>query len=172
MWLRQEIQTVPRQSKLGTVNPQVSAIVQQIHVAAGVLVNPEGEILIAQRQPGTHMAGAWEFPGGKIAAAETPLQGLVRELDEELGIQVRYARYLTRFQHVYPERVVQLYIWKVLVWEGAVHSREGQPLRWIRPEELGQAGLLPADQQIIDVLQEHSAVNALDAQKFMTVLSG
>ena len=149
----------------------MSAKLPQINVAAGVLVNPAGEFLIAQRRAGTHMAGAWEFPGGKIDAAETPLQGLVRELDEELGIQVRYARHLLRFSHAYPERLVQLYIWKVLAWKGEPHSREGQPIRWVRPEELEQAGLLPADQQIIDVLRQPSAVNTLDAQQFAALLN-
>jgi 8-oxo-dGTP diphosphatase len=131
----------------------------QLHVAAGVLQNESGQVLIAQRPEGSHMAGAWEFPGGKIAAGESYVQGLVRELDEELGIQARYVRHLARLSHDYPDRRVHLYVWKVLTWSGEPRGAEGQALQWLAPGELMQAGLLPADAGIVAVLLDDSAVN-------------
>ena len=79
-----------------------------LHVAAGVLQDRSGRVLISQRSSDSHMAGAWEFPGGKINSGETPLEGLVRELREELSITVRYARHLVHYAHEYPDRRVHL----------------------------------------------------------------
>ena len=124
----------------------------ELHVAAGVFQNDAGEVLIARRPDGVYMAGAWEFPGGKIAAGETPLQGLVRELDEELAVRVDCARHLVRFSHDYADRRVHLYVWKVMAWEGEPRGAEGQSLKWARPAELMEAGLLPADAVIVDAL--------------------
>ena len=124
----------------------------QLHVAAGVLENEAGQVLVAQRPAGGHMAGAWEFPGGKIAPGESYVQGLVRELDEELGIQVRYVRHLTRLTHDYPDRRVHLYVWKVLAWSGQPHGAEGQAVQWLPPAALMAAGLLPADAGIVGLL--------------------
>lgn len=107
------------------------------------------------------MGGAWEFPGGKIRAAETPLQGLARELREELDIGVRCARHLVRYTHEYPEQPVLLYIWKVLGWDGEPRGAEGQPLRWCPPERLLDEGLLPADREIVARLLAPAAVNSL-----------
>jgi 8-oxo-dGTP diphosphatase len=150
----------------------VSGALAQIVVAAGVLVLPGEKVLIAQRRPGSHMEGAWEFPGGKVAPAEMPLDGLVRELDEELGIRVRYARHLMRFTHTYPEHTVDLHIWRVLSWDGEPHGCEGQPLRRVRLDELGQAGLLPADDLIINALMKDAAVNELEWNAFATAVTG
>jgi len=137
-------------------------LLPELHVAAGVLIDTSGNVLLAQRTDGRHMAGAWEFPGGKIAAGETPLAGLVRELDEELGIKVRYARYLMRYVHAYPDRKVWLYIWKVLRWRGTPSGLEGQPLEWLKPSQLMAFGLLPADERIALALQANARVNTLD----------
>ena len=125
----------------------------ELTVAAGVLHAPDGRVLIAQRMPGTHMAGHWEFPGGKVAAGETPLQGLVRELREELGITVNYTRWLAGFTHEYPDRVVHLRVWSVLNWTGEPAGAEGQPLDWVAPEALLDKGLLPADEPIVRALE-------------------
>jgi 8-oxo-dGTP diphosphatase len=99
------------------------------------------------------MAGAWEFPGGKLEAGETRLAGLARELHEELGIQVLSARPLIRYKHVYPGLEVDLDVWCVQDWEGDIQSREGQDLRWCSPKELRTIGLLPADAPILDALR-------------------
>jgi 8-oxo-dGTP diphosphatase len=107
------------------------------------------------------MAGAWEFPGGKVAEDEMLLAALVRELHEELGIQARYVRHLARLSHHYSERTVHLHVWKVLDWEGEPRGLEGQPLQWVGIDELATAGLLPADEAIISALQRDAPVNAL-----------
>jgi len=106
----------------------------EIHVAAGILRAADGRVLITQRPPDKPHGGAWEFPGGKIAAGETPLQGLVRELQEELGIAVQLARHLIRYHHEYPGLRVHLYVWTVLAWDGEPAGLEGQPLCWLAPD--------------------------------------
>ncbi len=136
-----------------------------LKVAAGVLQDRLGRVLIAQRPDGAHMGGAWEFPGGKIHSGETPLQGLVRELQEELAIHVVYARHLIHYYHDYPDRRVYLYVWKVLDWRDEPSGVEGQSLQWVEPAELTQAGLLPADGLIVPLLIQNSAVNKLDRVK-------
>jgi 8-oxo-dGTP diphosphatase len=133
----------------------------QIAVAAGVLMDANERVLIAQRPAGKHMAGYWEFPGGKISSGETAVAALVRELQEELGVQTRYARHLLCFEHIYPDRLVQLHVWKVFSWDGEPHGCEDQSLRWVKVDELDQAGLLPADELIIESLSKGSAVNTL-----------
>ncbi len=130
-----------------------------IHVAAGVLSNPDGLVLIAQRPPGVPLAGAWEFPGGKIGAAELPLQALVRELCEELNVHVRYARHLVRYSHADQGRRIYLYVWRVLDWVGEPSGAEGQILRWLPVDELMVEGLLPADERIVSCLLRTTAVN-------------
>jgi 8-oxo-dGTP diphosphatase len=132
-----------------------------LHVAAGVLQDQAGRVLIARRPDGAHMGGAWEFPGGKIDPGETQLQGLVRELREELGISARYVRHLVHYFHDYPDRRVYLYVWKVLDWRAAPSGVEGQSLQWVEPAGLMQAGLLSADKRIAALLMENSAVNKL-----------
>jgi 8-oxo-dGTP diphosphatase len=125
----------------------------QIKVVAGVLVDDEGAVLIAQRLPGTHMAGRWEFPGGKLEEGESPRQGLKRELHEELGIQVLAAEPLVRLAHQYSDRRVQLDVWLVTRYQGQPRSLEGQALRWVAPGMLHSVDLLEADAPIIEALQ-------------------
>jgi len=99
------------------------------------------------------MAGWWEFPGGKLEAGEPAFDALRRELQEELGIEVRHAYRLLRFSHRYPEREVELDVWRVTAWEGTPLSREGQHLEWLLPEELRDWQLLPADEPIVAALR-------------------
>jgi 8-oxo-dGTP diphosphatase len=134
----------------------------ELHVAAGVLQDPAGRVLVAQRPAGGPEGGAWEFPGGKILAAETALQGLVRELREELAIEVRYARHLIRYFHDYPERRVHLYVWRVLAWVGRPRGAEGQALQWLEPGSLLAEGLLPADADIVNCLLRPAPVNGTE----------
>jgi 8-oxo-dGTP diphosphatase len=123
-----------------------------IRVAAGVLRDDSGRVLISQRPEGKHAAGFWEFPGGKIHSGESPLQALCRELAEEIGIVVSAAMPLMSFRHDYPERVVELHVFEVSRYAGEPHGLEGQALRWVSVDELGSAGLLEADQPIAAVL--------------------
>ena len=129
---------------------------QLLRVVVGVLANRDGRVLVNQRLPGTHMAGFWEFPGGKLDPGEAPRAGLDRELAEELGIKVLGAEPLMTLEHDYPNRRVQLSVWQVTGYAGEPESREGQPLRWVQPKELGALGLLPADEPIIAALVARS----------------
>ena len=126
--------------------------IPSISVAAGVLQDKHGQVLISQRLPGTHQAGAWEFPGGKIDVGETPLAALTRELTEELGIVITAAAPLTRFTHRYADRTVVLDVWRVTAYDGMPRGLEGQPIRWAAPENLFEQGLLSADRPIVDAL--------------------
>nr|WP_240900873.1 Nudix family hydrolase [Thioalkalivibrio sp. XN8] len=148
MRVGQEVQALPRQAELTPPVPR-------IHVVAGVLQDEAGDVLVAQRPPGKSLAGGWEFPGGKLAAGEGRLEGLARELEEELGIRLDPARCrpLIRYVHRYPERVVELDVWRVGAWNGELHGRENQALDWRRPEVLLASGLLPADAPVVNALQ-------------------
>lgn len=126
----------------------------EIAVAAGILIDDQGRALITQRPDGAHQAGWWEFPGGKIDRAETPLEALKRELREELGIYVRRADPLMAYRHEYPERVVHLHVWRVEDYRGVPTGIEGQVLRWAPVDELMDNGLLPADLPIVQALLE------------------
>jgi 8-oxo-dGTP diphosphatase len=125
----------------------------KIHVVAAVLEDSSGRVLIAQRPLGKSLAGAWEFPGGKLDAGETRFTGLVRELGEELGIYVEAARPLIRYRYVYPELEVDLDAWWVTRWHGEPRGREGQALAWHDPDKLLEVGLLPADAVIVNALR-------------------
>jgi len=132
-----------------------------INVAAGVLIDHQGRILVTQRPAGTHQAGWWEFPGGKIHAAESPYEGLVRELAEEIGVTVHAARTMMSYTHEYPERFVNLHVFVVESYSGQPDGIEGQALRWEPLDSLMQAGLLPADRPIVEALQKMQPVDGL-----------
>lgn len=123
-----------------------------IAVAAGCLINAQGEVLIAQRPAGKIAAGLWEFPGGKIEPGESAYDGLCRELHEELGIEVESARPLLQITHAYTERTVRLDCWRVERWRGTPQSREQQALAWVRPEHSHEYPLLAADGPIVSAL--------------------
>jgi 8-oxo-dGTP diphosphatase len=125
----------------------------EIHVIAGALSDTEGRVLIAQRPRGRHMAGRWEFPGGKLDLGEDPYDGLTRELAEELGVVVREARPLIRLRHDYPDRRVLLDVWQVTAYDGEPKSLESQALAWARPDELPSHDLLEADRAIVTALR-------------------
>jgi 8-oxo-dGTP diphosphatase len=125
----------------------------EIHVVAGALADADGRVLIAQRPRGRHMAGRWEFPGGKLAAGEDPLLGLKRELAEELGVAVRGARPLIRLRHEYPDRRVLLDVWQVTDYEGEPKALDSQALAWARPDDLPRHDLLEADRAIVTALR-------------------
>ena len=124
-----------------------------VRVVAGALLR-DGAVLIAQRPPGKHMAGAWEFPGGKIAAGESEAEALSRELREEIGIEVRTARPVLTLTHDYPDKRVELLFWVVEAFDGEPAGLEGQALKWVRRERLGEEPILPADRPFIEALQQ------------------
>lgn len=150
--------------------------IPRIHVVAGVLLNEFHQVLISQRPPGKAMAGAWEFPGGKLASYESPRAGLRRELEEELGVTLTGARPLIRYRHRYPSMEVDLDVWKVTRWLGTPRGREGQSIAWCPVADLGQADLLAADVAIVLAVQlpDCIAVTPPDAaggpEKFLDAL--
>ncbi len=126
-----------------------------VHVLAGVLVDPDGRVLLAERPEGKAFAGRWEFPGGKLEAGETPQAALVRELREELGIEVLDAEPLLAVTHRYPGAPVRVLIdsWRVLRWRGTPAPLDGQRLRWCGALELPAADILEADRPIVTALR-------------------
>jgi mutator protein MutT len=125
-----------------------------IHVVAAAVIDAAGRVLIAQRPEGKHLAGGWEFPGGKLEPGEERLAGLARELHEELGISIiGTPRPLIRVRHAYPSREVLLDIWVVKRYSGEARGLDGQALRWCTQEELEAADLLPADRPIVRALR-------------------
>lgn len=107
-----------------------------IHVAAAVIRNPAGEILLARRPEDKHQGGLWEFPGGKVEAGEPVYAALARELEEELGICIRNARPLIQIPHHYPDKSVLLDVYEVTEFSGEPWGREGQPVRWVSRQSL------------------------------------
>jgi 8-oxo-dGTP diphosphatase len=123
-------------------------------VVAGALFDRDRRVLIAQRPPGKHMAGRWEFPGGKVATGETEPEALVRELREELGIAVITCRPFMRLSHEYDDRVVELSMWLVDIFTGEPTGLDGQQLKWIVVQRLGEEDILEADGPFVLALQE------------------
>lgn len=120
-----------------------------IHVAAAVITNAQGEVLISLRHAHLHQGGLWEFPGGKVERGEDVYAALVRELREELGVTVRAARPLIRIPHVYPDKQVLLDVWQVTDFDGDPHGRESQPIRWVSPERLADYAFPAANRPIV-----------------------
>jgi 8-oxo-dGTP diphosphatase len=120
-------------------------------VAACALIDADGRVLIAQRPEGKTMAGLWEFPGGKVEAGEQPEQSLIRELREELGITVKpeCLAPLTFASHSYPDFHLLMPLYVCRRWEGFVQAREKQRLKWVRPNELRDYPMPPADEPLI-----------------------
>ena len=128
--------------------------VRLVLVAACALIDPDGRVLIAQRPPGKPMAGLWEFPGGKVEPVERPEQCLIRELREELGIAVQEECLapLTFASHTYPDFYLLMPLYVCRRWDGFVEAREAQQLKWVRPHELRNFPMPPADEPLISHL--------------------
>jgi 8-oxo-dGTP diphosphatase len=125
-----------------------------IDVIVGIVTDGAGRVLVAQRPAGKHMAGSWEFPGGKLNPGESPLAGLKRELDEELGIGVEDAEPFVEQRFHYADRSVRLDVWWVLSYAGKALPCEGQALRWVDANSLADVPLLPADAPIVAAVRE------------------
>jgi len=124
-----------------------------VRVVAAALFDARGRVLIADRPPGKHMAGRWEFPGGKVGAAESERAALERELAEELGIRVIASRPFMATTHHYPDRAVELSLWLVEDWRGDVRPLDGQQIAWAAPGELGEWDILEADEPFVRALR-------------------
>jgi mutator protein MutT len=124
-----------------------------VHVVAGAVIDAAGRVLIAQRPKGKHLAGGWEFPGGKLEPGEERVAGLARELHEDLGITIGAPRPLIRVRHSYPSREVLLDVWIVRDYSGEPRGLDDQELRWCTQDELSTVNLLPADWPIVKALR-------------------
>ena len=125
-------------------------------VVAVALIDTDGRVLLTQRPPGKVMAGLWEFPGGKVHEGETPEAALIRELKEELDIDVS-ASCLAPFtfaSYGYSDFHLLMPLYVCRKWQGAILPREGQRLAWVRPERLGDYPMPPADTPLIAMLRD------------------
>jgi 8-oxo-dGTP diphosphatase len=125
-------------------------------VSAVALVDADGRVLLTQRPPGKPLAGLWEFPGGKLKPGETPEVALIRELAEELGIDV-VASCLAPFtfaSYSYPEFHLLMPLYVCRKWSGIPIAREGQRLAWVRPARLGDYPMPPADPPLVAMLRD------------------
>jgi 8-oxo-dGTP diphosphatase len=128
--------------------------VRLLLVVAVALVDADGRVLIAQRPPGKTLGGLWEFPGGKLEPGERPEDGLIRELDEELGVAVQAACLapLTFASHTYADTHLLMPLYVCRRWEGTPQPREGQALKWVRPRALRDWPMPPADEPLVPAL--------------------
>jgi len=125
-------------------------------VVAVALVDADGRVLLAQRPEGKSMAGLWEFPGGKVNDGETPEAALIRELKEELGIDVTESCLapFTFASHRYERFHLLMPLYVCRRWQGMVTPHEGQQLAWVRPPRLGDYPMPPADKPLVAMLQD------------------
>lgn len=127
-----------------------------IHVAVAVILNSDrNAVLMARRQAHQHLAGLWEFPGGKCEEGEDVRQALLRELDEEVGLMAEMSslQELIRHQHAYEDRLVCLDVWVVTAYTGQPHGREGQPVEWVPVHELEERSMPEGNRPIIRALR-------------------
>jgi 8-oxo-dGTP diphosphatase len=125
----------------------------RLHVVAAALYDASGRVLIAERPPGKHLAGRWEFPGGKVQPSESEREALARELREELGVELVAAEPLMSLTHDYPDRGVELSLWVVARYSGQPRALDGQQLRWVAPERLEAEDILEADRPFVERLR-------------------
>ncbi len=125
-------------------------------VVAVALVDIDGRVLIARRPEGKALAGLWEFPGGKLHDGETPEAALIRELQEELGIDTTDTclAAIGFASHAYDDFHLLMPLYVCRVWKGTIAAREGQELAWVRPARLGDYPMPPADAPLIPLLRD------------------
>jgi 8-oxo-dGTP diphosphatase len=136
--------------------PATEANLRLVLVSAVALVDADGRVLLAQRPAGKPLAGLWEFPGGKVNPGETPEIALIRELGEELGIDVA-ASCLAPFtfaSYTYPDFHLLMPLYICRKWSGTPIAREGQRLVWVRPDRLGDYPMPPADPPLVAMLRD------------------
>jgi 8-oxo-dGTP diphosphatase len=137
--------------------------VRRIEVAVGVVVNAQGQVLVAKRHPHQHQGECWEFPGGKVEAGETVAGALKRELLEEVGIEVIHHEPWLEVNHDYPDKSVLLIVHKVLAFQGEARGCEGQHVEWVSSQRLSELPFPAANVEIVKEIHSlsfssHSAV--------------
>ena len=127
---------------------------KQISVSAGILVNNDNQILLSQRTADKSFPGQWEFPGGKIESSETAHEALIRELKEELGIDIDNSYLFKTIEHYYDSFKANIEFFLVDSWSGELSGEEGQLVRWFSVRDLRDLPILAADNPVIEELQE------------------
>jgi mutator protein MutT len=130
----------------------VSQSPSQVEVVAAV-IERDGAYLVTRRQPGVHLAGMWEFPGGKIHAGETHVDALKREIREELDAEVDVYDLVFATRHTYPDIAVALYFYRCAL-KGTPQPLQGQEMQWVPRSQLKTLGFPPADEELIIILTE------------------
>ena len=125
-------------------------------VVAVALIDADGRVLLCRRPAGKAMAGLWEFPGGKVEPGETPEAALIRELVEEIGIDVseNCLAPFTFASHAYDDFHLLMPLYVCRVWDGIVRPREGQAVKWVRPQRLADYAMPPADAPLAAMLRD------------------
>jgi 8-oxo-dGTP diphosphatase len=122
-------------------------------IVVAAVIEANQRFLVTRRQPGVHLAGLWEFPGGKIDPDEPHADALRRELKEELDVDVAVGDPLYTTVHAYDDRTVELHFYRCAL-KGEPRPLMGQEMRWVPRDELGQLGFPPADAELIEMLRK------------------
>jgi len=128
-----------------------------IHVAIAVIYNAKNQILIARRASHQHQGGMWEFPGGKVENGENSQQALIREIQEEVGIEVESSLLIKKIIHQYDNKKVCLDVYAVKNWSGKASGMEGQPIKWVEIDDLNHYKFPKANNEIISLIQTVSS---------------
>ena len=132
LWFREEVKTLSREIKLK-------------HIVVAIIRDHDNRLLIAKRKAFSDQVDLWELPGGKVELDETPLQAMVREVREEVGLEVINASSVKEFTHHYPDKTLQFYVFAVDEYQGRAHGAEGQEVRWISQDEYANYQFPPAN---------------------------
>ena len=149
---------VVQRGSINTVMAKYNAANQSIliDVVLGILFNPQHQLLIALRPKGVDQGNVWELPGGKVASGEAIESALIREMREEIGIEVKRCQPIMSVRHRYPNHTVRLQVFRITHYWGDVVAAEGQPLRWVAIETLHTIAFPTANRPIIDWLQSYT----------------
>lgn len=141
--------------RVKNINIVMGCYLNMIYVVVGVVVNAKNEVLVTQRPADKSYKGYWEFPGGKRENNETPYQTLVRELKEELNVDVLSGQSWHQLEYTYPDKTVFLDIWMVNRFSGKLQGMENQAFQWVTLDKLEEVDFLPANKTILRKVIKH-----------------